>query len=728
MRRVLLAVFILALPSAVALYAYLTIKTTKTPTSRDAVGQVTTFAGSGSPGVEDNTGAAASFSEPFGVALDLHNNVIVAEGGHGNRIRIITPQGVVQTIAGSEEGFADGRGAAAHFNTPSAIAIDKRGNIFVADTSNNRIRKISTEGVVSTVAGSPEPGYRDGPADQAQFDSPVGVAVDAEGNIFVADTYNDRIRKVSAGGEVSTIAGAGLPGLADGQSGVALFDTPCGIAVDGQGNLFVADTGNDAIRKITPQGDVSTIAGASSAGNAPQASDPELDRPVGIAVTHDSFLFVASQGNGKIHRITPEGEITEYAGHTSGFRNASGRAARFNGPSGIAVDREGNLYVADTENYLVRKIAPVQASSIEEPQNGEEAKFVQPPVESVSDNEETPVPRLEAAISNAARPFPWPLNPQTGWHEVTGVVGEARGAPGGIALHHLHSGLDIHGNLGDAVLSVLDEKVNAPISAWGFEGSNEGIHIGLMSYIHIRVGRNAKGEINQPARFKTRTDSTGKVTGIRVRRGARFKVGDFVGTLNSLYHVHLNIGPWNAQANPVEFSFPGLKDTKAPTIEPDGIEVVNSNFEPFKQKRDGRLLVAGDVDILVTAYDTIDGNNSSRKLGIYRLGYQLLNDDGTAVKGFEEPLFNIEFTRMPPDNGSVFLIYAPGSGVSAYGTPTKFKYIATNRVRNGRAQDGFLRTDNLAAGNYIIKVFAMDYAGNRASGKATELRITVGHN
>ena len=721
MRRVLLAVFILVLPSAVALYAYLTAKTSKTPTGRDAVGQVTTLAGSGSPGVEDNTGAAASFSEPFGVALDLRGNVIVAEGGQGNRVRIITPQGVVQTIAGSEEGYADGRGAAAHFNTPSALAIDKRGNIFVADTSNNRIRKISTEGVVSTVAGSPDAGYRDGPADQAQFDSPVGVAVDAEGNIFVADTYNDRIRKVSATGEVSTVAGAGLPGLADGRLEVALFDTPCGLAVDAEGNLFVADTGNDAIRKITPQGEVSTIAGAA------QANDPELDRPVGIAITHDGFLFVVSQGDGKIHRITPEGEVAEYAGRSSGFRDGSGRAARFNGPSGIAVDSEGNLYVADTDNYLVRKVAPVLAGSTEEPRGNEEAKFVQPPVEPVGGNEEPPVPRLDAAISNAARPFPWPLSPQGGWHEVTGVVGEARGAPGGVALHHLHSGLDIHGNLGDAVLSVIDEKVNSPLPAWGFDGSNEGIHVGLMSYIHIRVGRNVKGEINQPARFKARTDAAGKVTGVRVRRGTRFKVGDFVGTLNSLYHVHLNLGPWNAQANPIELPFPGLKDTKPPTIEPDGIEVVNTNFEPLTEKRDGRLMVAGDVDILVTAYDTIDGNNSSRKLGLYRLGYQLLNDDGTAVKGFEEPLFNIEFSRMPPDNGSVFLIYAPGSGVSAYGTPTKFKYVATNRVRNGRAQDGLLRADNLAAGNYVIKVFAMDYAGNRASGKTTELRITVGH-
>lgn len=732
MRRILLAVFILALPSAVALYVYLTLTPTKTPTSRDAVGQVTTLAGSGRPDVEDNAGASASFIEPFGIAADARGNVIVAEGGQSNRIRIITPNGAVQTITGSEEGYGDGPGVSALFNTPSAVALDRRGNIIVADTSNNRIRRISTEGVVSTLAGSSSSGYRDGPADQAQFDSPVGVAVDREGNIFVADTYNDRVRKISVEGAVSTIAGAGMPGFVDGAAEGAMFDTPCGIAVDDQGNLFVADTGNHAVRKITPEGDVSTIAGTTQNADAPYAPDSELDLPVGIAITHDRFLFVASQGNGRVHRITPEGEVTLFAGEYSGFANGAGNVARFNGPSGIAVDYQGNVFVADTENYLVRKIAPVAASSVQESHNqeshnNEQAKFIQPPDGPSVEAGGAIVPDFGAMIAKAARPFPWPLNPQNGWHEVTGVVGEARGAPGGIALHHLHSGLDIRGNVGDAVLSVMDEKVSRPIAAWGYGSSNEGIQIGPMSYIHIRAGRNAKGEIGQPARFGTKIDRTGKVSRIRVRRGARFRVGDFIGTLNTLYHVHLNLGPWNAQANPIELAFPGLKDTVAPRIEADGIEVVNSNSEPFKQKRDGRLVVSGDVDVLVTAYDTIDGNHTSRKLGLYRVGYQLLDDEGRAIRGFEEPLVNMEFNRMPPGDESVFLIYGPGSGVSAYGTPTKFKYIATNRVRDGRARDGFLRTQNLAPGNYIIKAFAEDYAGNRAGGGSTELKITVEH-
>jgi hypothetical protein len=147
--------------------------------------------------------------------------------------------------------------------------------------------------------------------------------------------------------------------------------------------------------------------------------------------------------------------------------------------------------------------------------------------------------------------------------------------------------------------------------------------------------------------------------------------------------------------------------------------------EPFKDKRAGHLVVSGDVAILVTAYDRVDGNGTNRKLGLFRIGYQLLYEDGTAVTGFEQPLINIEFNRLPAEDSPVFKAYAPGSGVSAYGTPTKFRYIVTNRVRDGEAREGFLRTSNLRPGNYTIKVIAEDYAGNRGSGPSTQLAITV---
>lgn len=721
MRKILLAILILSLPSAVAIAVYYyAIK--KEPTKRDAVGEVATVAGTGQPGTEDGWRHTASFSDPFGIAFDKHSNVIVADGGQSNRIIRITEKGEVQTIAGSTEGFADGSALEARFNTPSGIVIDKDGNIIIADTSNNRIRKLSTDGRVSTIAGSGTGGFKDGAAGEAQFDGPTGVAVDKQGAIFVADAYNDRVRKITTDGNVITVAGAGSPGFADGDAASAMFDTPSGIAVDKDGNAFVADTGNGAIRKITPQGEVATIAKRDE--NTENAAIP-IGRPIGIVITHDGFLFVADAGSNRIVRISPEANVDSYAGRSAGFADGFGLNASFNAPSGMAVGRDGVLYVADAQNYLIRMITPVAARPTGAAENKEPDPFIQPATDAINTNADDIIPKLNRSMLNIGEDFPWPLRPQHQWHEVAGVVGEARGAPGGIALDHLHAGLDVRGQMGEDAVSVIDEKVSGLISAWGFDGTSEGIHLGLMTYIHIRVGRDGNNRIAAPDKFKARLDQTGKVAGIRVRRGTRFRIGDFIGTLNRLYHVHLNFGPWNAIANPIQFPFPDFKDTIAPTIEPDGIEVVGSNGTPFKQRLNNRLLISGDVDILATAYDRVDGNVSSRKLGLYRAGYQLLKGDGTVVKGFEQPLMNIEFNRLPPDDSSVFSVYAEGSGVSAYGTPTKFKYIVTNRVRDGEARDGILRTSVLAPGNYIIRVIAEDFAGNRASGKSTELPVTI---
>ena len=721
MRKILIAILILSLPSAVAITVYY-YATKKEPTKRDAVGHVATVAGTGQPGTEDGTRQTARFSDPFGIAVDKRGNVLVADGGQSNRIKKITEKGEVQTVAGSTEGFADGNALEAKFNTPSGITIDKDANLIIADTSNNRIRKLSPEGRVSTIAGSGIGGFKDGAASGAQFDGPVGVAVDKDGNIFVADAYNDRIRKITTDGNVITVAGAGTPGFQDGDAASALFDTPSGVTVDKEGNAFIADTGNGAIRKITPQGEVATIAKRDeSAVDAPVP----LGRPIGIVLTHDGFLFVADAGSNRVLRIAPEATVNPYAGRSAGFADGFGLDAGFNAPSGMAIDRDGTLYVADAQNYLIRMIKPAAADSTGSAGKTEPEVFIQPATVTVNTNADNVIPRLSRSTLNTGQVFPWPLNPQYQWHEVAGVVGEARGAPGGIALDHLHAGLDVRGQMGEPAVSVIDEKVSALVPAWGFNGGNEGIHLGLMSYIHIRVGRDANDRIQLPDKFKAHLDQTGKVVSVRVRRGTRFKVGDFIGTLNRLYHVHLNFGPWNAIANPIEFPFLDFKDNIAPTIEPDGIGVVSSTGTPFKQKVNNRLLISGDVDIIATAYDRVDGNVSSRKLGLYRAGYQVLKEDGSAVEGFEQALMNIEFNRLPPDDSSVFLVYAEGSGVSAYGTPTKFKYILTNRVRDGEARDGLLRTSALAPGNYIIRVMAEDFAGNRASGKSTELPITI---
>jgi sugar lactone lactonase YvrE len=727
-KKTLLAILILLAPTAVAVFVYLNV-TSNIPTNREAVGVVRTIAGAAHPGVEDASVLTATFSDPFGIVVDKRGNVIVADAGQSNRIRRITVDGKVETIAGSSEGFADGDAGRAQFNTPSGIAIDKGGNLVIADTSNNRIRRLSADGSkVSTVAGSGVAGFKDGPENEAQFDGPIGIAVDKQGNILVADAYNDCIRQVAADGRVTTIAGTGLPGYSDGQAASASFDTPVGVAVDRQGNIFVADAGNHAVRKITAQGEVTTIAGGMSDGG--QGSDVRLSRPVGIVVTHDGFLFISDEGTSRVIRIDPEGSAKSYAGGASGFADGVEDQARMNGPTGIAIDRKGVVHVADSQNYLIRQISPELPSP---PSDEATGPFVQPSNEGTAIKDDAVVPKLSAGTLGVGQTFPWPLNPQRRWHEIAGVVGEARGAPGGVALDHLHSGIDIHGGAGEPALSVYDEKVSSPLANWDFEGSGEGIHVGVFSYIHIRIGRNANGEIQSLEKFKPRTDGAGKLAGVRVRRGARFRVGELIGSLNRLNHVHLNLGPWNAQANPLALPFVEFKDTVAPTIEKIEVEprapvagsTANDKVEPLKEKRDGRLLTTGDVAIVVTAYDRVEGNAANRKLGLYRIGYQLVRADGIPVKGFEQPLMNIEFNRLPPDDPSVLIVYANGSGVSAYGTPTKFRYIVTNRVRNGETRYGLLRSSSLPSGNYVIKVIAEDHAGNRASGPSTELAIMI---
>jgi sugar lactone lactonase YvrE len=210
---------------------------------------VSTFAGSGTLGYLDGTGTAAQFYGPTGVALDSTGNVYVADISN-QRIRKISPSGVVTTLAGSvTNGFADGTGAAAKFNFPESIAVDSTGNVYVADRGNHRIRKITPSGVVTTLAGSTQ-GFADGTGAAAQFSILYGIAVDSTGNVYVGDYGNNRIRKISPSGVVTTIAGTGVAGYLDGTGAAAQFNSPAGVAVDSAGNVYVADGSNHRIRKI----------------------------------------------------------------------------------------------------------------------------------------------------------------------------------------------------------------------------------------------------------------------------------------------------------------------------------------------------------------------------------------------------------------------------------------------------------------------------------------------
>ncbi|RPJ54020.1 MAG: gluconolaconase, partial [Acidobacteria bacterium] len=204
-----------------------------------------TIAGNGTPGRGDGFVSAASFWDPFGVAVDEVGNTFVTDAGDNNMIRCITPTGRVTLVAGGTEGWLDGIGTAAQFHTPSGIAVAPDGTLVVADTGNNAIRRVTPEGVVTTVAGGTGAGHQDGAAATATFDAPLGVAVAADGRIFVADTYNDCVRSISPEGVVTTVAGGVQTGYRDGAGTEARFDTPSGIAIDARGTLFVADTGNN---------------------------------------------------------------------------------------------------------------------------------------------------------------------------------------------------------------------------------------------------------------------------------------------------------------------------------------------------------------------------------------------------------------------------------------------------------------------------------------------------
>ena len=331
-------------------------------------GVVTTLAGLAGeiyPGSTDGTGSAAQFYYPQGIAVDGAGNVYVADSGN-NTIRKVTPDGVVTTLAGlaGSYGSTDGTGTAAEFSYPTGVAVDGAGNVYVADRFNNTIRKVTPNGVVTTLAGLVgSSGSTDATGSDARFNEPVGVAVDGAGNIYVADSRNNTIRQVTPGGVATTLAGlAGSSGSTDATGSAARFNDPQFVAVDGAGNAYVADTENHTIRKVTPDGVVTTLAGlAGSSGSTDSTgSAARFSSPSGVAVDGTGNVYLADTYNHTIRKVTPGGVVTTLAGLAGGpgSTDSTGIAARFNRPGSVAVDGAGNVYVADTGNNTIRKGVP----------------------------------------------------------------------------------------------------------------------------------------------------------------------------------------------------------------------------------------------------------------------------------------------------------------------------------------------------------------------------------
>ncbi|CAJ0719597.1 Virginiamycin B lyase [Ralstonia edaphis] len=325
-----------------------------------AQSMVSTIAGSTTAGYANGTGSVASFRQPSGVARDASGNLYVADYGN-HVIRKIAPSGAVTTLAGTgSPGHVDGMAGSAKFATPVGIAVAASGNIYVTEFYGNDIRKITPGGIVTTLAGSATAGSSDGVGAGASFNNPLGITVDANENVYVADYSNNMIRKITPAGVVTTLAGTTTAGSDNGAAALATFNGPSGIALSSSGTLYVAEWFNSDIRQISPAGMVTTLAGSGATGSDDGVGTAAtFSLPVGIAIGTNGVLYVADDGNNLIRMVTPAGVVATLAGSLNpGSTDGAGSTAMFNQPAGIAVDTSGNLYVADQANNLIRSVAP----------------------------------------------------------------------------------------------------------------------------------------------------------------------------------------------------------------------------------------------------------------------------------------------------------------------------------------------------------------------------------
>jgi sugar lactone lactonase YvrE len=648
----------------------------------------------GGPGLKISN---STLPDIFGVTVDNKGRVYFSDGTADSVVRI--------EADGSMSPVSSG------LDTPSGLAFGHgnwrgKGSLIVANTGAHTIVRIDIgTGLPTLVAGAPgQSGFIDGEADQARFNGAVGVAVNKYGVIFIADTYNDSIRAIE-NGRVRTIAGAGEPGFRDGRGAEARFDTPCGIAVDVDGSLLVADTGNHRIRRVTLDGDVTTIAGSGDPedrdGVLPEAAFAE---PMGIAARRDGMIFVTCAARSRVRMIDLNGRaVTTLAGggFPGGLVDGPVAIAKLNRPSLLTIGPNDALVIADTDNGLVRAVVP-EGAGFGYPSNPTSAT-------------------IKASDIRGAVPPRWPYDPPEVKRDIAGTFGEIRGEMLPDHDAWFHNGLDIPGAYGETARAIFSERVTLPIAVEDVGSGRERLRLPLIGYIHLRVGRD---RIGQPAGYfpngaiTFRRDENGRIIGVRLRRGTRINAGDPIGALNSLNHVHLVAGPFTKESNPLAaLQFPGLIDTVAPTIE--SVAIINEIGEHLydSAKRTGKVKTCAlnaRARVIVRAYDQLDGSPRRRRLGLYRLGYQLLRADGSPEQGFEQPLYNLVFDHLPTDQDMIRLVYAHGSQ-SGYEGLTVFGYIVTNIASGGLAREGFLDPSQIAPGNYTLRVFAEDFFGNQAT-------------
>jgi len=338
-----------------------------------SAGVLTVVAGNGIGGFsgDGRPATSAQFSCPWGVTLDSAGNLYVADSGN-NRVRKVSPTGVISTIAGTgTAGFSGDEGPAtiASFSGLTGVAVDTGGNVYIADTNNQRVRRASPDGTITTVAGNGTASYSGdgGPATLASVNNPFGIAVDAAGSLYIADTMNNRIRKVPRGGVITTVAGNGTCGFS-GDLGPAVSASLCGpdsVALDSAGNLYIADDANRRVRKVSPSGVITTVAGTGTygfSGDGGPALNASFYYQRGLAVDAAGSVYVADAESGRIRKFTPGGTINTVAGNglykapTDGVLATSSFLST---PFGVAVDGAGNIYIGEANNHRIRKVIPV---------------------------------------------------------------------------------------------------------------------------------------------------------------------------------------------------------------------------------------------------------------------------------------------------------------------------------------------------------------------------------
>ena len=628
------------------------------PTPPGSLAKVVTLAGEG-PRI-----ASTGLSDPFGVAVDDAGAIFVTDGT-GGRVFRIGPDGALTQVA---EGL----------DMPSAIAVLPDGGLVVANTGAHTIVRVdSTTGATTILAGATgERGYADGPAAAARFDAPVGVAAAPDGTVYVADTYNHRIRRIATDGAVSTVAG-----------GNGEFDTPCGVAVAAEGALIVADTAKSRVVRIDRDSAIGVLAG------------PEgLSEPTGVAIGTDGTILVADAGDASIWSLDSGGPKRlagdGYLGRTDGAIGT----ARFNRPTGVAFAPDGSVVVADSVNGALRAVVTSDFAGGRE----------------VSD----PVAQYDVEELRAAIPPRWPYAPPDRTREIAATYGEARteNADEGVWLHNA---IDIPGPYGEVVRAMLDERVTRPAAAIRPGDRSEFLRMPLFAYVHMRVGRDTNDRPLPNSPFEVARADDGTVRRVTVRRGTRIAAGQALGTLNKYGHVHLTMGAPGGEVNPLlVLRLPGFVDTVSPTIEE--VTVQTEARVPIAAVGGAPIEVSGRVRVLVRAWDRTDANAERRRLGVFRLGYEVLDTAGARVAGDGVERPTIAFDRLPRDSRGGMLAYASGSR-SWFSGPTVFIHPVTNIVRDGEAREEFLDVSALAPGDYTLRVFAEDASGNRTT-KSVPLR------